>query len=74
MRPGTGGMKHVEGFVSLNFPERRLSICHVFEFGILWWAELLWEEVMGYVSHLKHFLPMLIGPETTPELSTSIGC
>ena len=43
------------GVLSLNSPERRLSICHVFVLGISWWAELSWEEVMGYVSHLERF-------------------
>ena len=62
-----------ELFVS-KFSRRQLSIHNVFVLGISWWAELSWEEVMGYVSHLESFVSMLTGAETTPELSISIVC
>ena len=61
-------------FVSSNSPERQLSIHNVFVLVISWWAELSWEEVVGYVSHLESFVSMLTGAETTPELSISIVC
>ena len=59
-------------FVS-KYQEHQLSIHNVFVLGISWWAELSWEEVMGYVSHLESVVSMLTGAETTPELSISIA-